>query len=367
MRCFFVCVRKNCWGAVLCWTRSLAEYFFDLVLKQRKSPATGTETVSFEKCNHGPTRFFVCRFRAQYCERRIQPGASRIFFLYAIVILIMKKNYCYLNGKILPVQDAKISVYDIGLLRGYGIYEGITTYNGKPFRLNDHLTRFRSSAKALDLSIPFSDVEIEQAILALLDKNGFDRTNLRMIMTGGDTISGIEYDTSKPTLYILAEKYTPLPSELYTSGASLITHEHQRALPEYKTINYITAVQVQKERKAKGSIEVLFVSNGQVLEAATSNIFIVKDGVVITPKRNMLLGITRKVAIELAQKKYTVIEREVTTAELFSADEVFLTASYKEIVPIVSIDDKKIAGGKVGKVTQVLMRDFQEYTEKGIW
>ncbi len=279
----------------------------------------------------------------------------------------MKTNYCYLNGKILPVQDAMVNVYDIGLLRGYGIYEGITTYKSKPFRLADHLARFRLSAKALDLLIPISDKQIEEVITSLVAKNGFDRTNLRMILTGGNTIAGIEYDANQPTLYILAEEYKSLPSELYTSGASLIAHEHQRALPEYKTINYITAVQVQKKRKAKGAIEVLYVSDGKVLEAATSNIFIVKDGVVITPQKNVLAGITRKVAIVLAQKKYKVIEREVTTEELFSADEVFLTASYKEIVPIVVIDGKKIATGKVGEATQVLMKDFGEYTEKGDW
>ncbi len=279
----------------------------------------------------------------------------------------MKTNYCYLNGKILPVQDAMVSVYDIGLLRGYGIYEGITTYKNKPFRLADHLARFRSSAKELDLAIPSSDEEIEKAVLSLVEKNGFERTNLRVILTGGNTISGIEFDADKPTFYILAEEYKSLPSKLYTSGASLITHEHQRALPEYKTINYITAVQVQKERKAKGAIEVLYVSDGQVLEAATSNIFIIKDGVVITPKNNVLVGITRKVVIEVAQKKYKVIEREVTITDLLYADEVFLTASYKEIVPIVEIDGKRIAQGSVGKVTLVLMKDFQEYTEKGDW
>ena len=176
-------------------------------------------------------------------------------------------------------------------------------------------------------------------------------------------MSGIEYDKAKPTFYILAEEYVSLPAVLYTSGASLITHEHQRFLPEYKTINYITAVQLQKERKEKGAIEILFVSNGLVLEAATSNIFIVKDGVVITPKNNVLMGITRRVTIELAQKIYKVVERDVTTLELFSADEVFITASYKEIVPIVSVDSKVISDGKVGKVTQSLMKLFKEYTE----
>ena len=299
----------------------------------------------------------------------VRPGTQYFIFLFPCYsnLIFMKTNYCYLNGKILPVQDAMVSVYDIGLLRGYGIYEGITTYKNKPFRLADHLARFRSSAKELDLAIPSSDEEIEKAVLSLVEKNGFERTNLRVILTGGNTIAGIEFDADKPTFYILAEEYKSLPSEMYASGASLITHEHQRALPEYKTINYITAVQVQNERKAKGAIEVLYVSNGKVLEAATSNIFIVKDGVVITPKNNVLAGITRNVVIEVAQKKYKVIEREVTITDLLYADEVFLTASYKEIVPIVEIDGKRIAQGSVGKVTLVLMKDFQEYTEKGDW
>ncbi|MBX4210543.1 aminotransferase class IV [Candidatus Parcubacteria bacterium] len=185
----------------------------------------------------------------------------------------MKENYVYLNGEILPVSEATVNVYDIGILRGYGIYEGIKTYNNKPFFLKEHLDRFRSSAKAIHLKIPISDAEIAKAIDDLVVKNGFKETNIRMILTGGNTLNGIEYDYDKPTFYMLAEESTDVPDHFYTDGCKLITFDHQRQYPEYKTTNYITGVNLQNLRKEKGALEILFVHDGKILECATSNFF----------------------------------------------------------------------------------------------
>jgi len=256
-----------------------------------------------------------------------------------------------------------VSVYDIGLLRGYGIYEAMTTHNKKPFMFADHLERFKKSAIFLDLKVPFSDAEIEEAVHDLIRANGFKETNIKFILTGGAALGGIDYDRDFPTFYILAEEFSAIPEKYLTDGATLISHEHQRQYPQYKTTNYITAVMLQKTRKEKNALEVLYTSQGKVLECSTSNFFIVKDGKIITAKENVLLGITRKVVIDLARKAgLNVEERDISVQELRSADEAFLTASFKEVVPVVSIDGALVGSGRVGEKTKKVLDLFQKFT-----
>ena len=262
----------------------------------------------------------------------------------------------------MPVSKAFISVYDIGLLRGYAIYDGITAFGKKVFRLPDHMKRFRNSAKAMSLKVPHTDSEIKKIIETLVKKNGFARTNLRLILTGGQTLFGIDYDYDKPTFFILAEEFSPLPKEFYESGATLVTVEHQRFMPESKTTNYITAVKSQSKRKGAKAVEVLFTSNGEVLECSTSNIAIFKGDKIIAPDKNILGGITLKVVLELAKKKFKIERRTFKLKELLTADEVFITSSYKDIVPIISVDSKKIGNGKIGPKTKILMELFANYT-----
>jgi branched-chain amino acid aminotransferase len=269
-------------------------------------------------------------------------------------------QYCFLNGEIIPVEDAKVSVLDIGLLRGYGIYDGIAGIKGKPFRFPDHWTRFLSGAHILNLNIPITEDGAKKKIEELLEKNhGDKRANIRLILTGGNTIGGIEYDFEKPTFYIVTEEWESLPNEYYEEGAKLITYPHMRELPEYKTINYIRAVNLQNYRKEEKAVEILFVNDGEVLECSTSNVFLVKSGKLITPAENILKGITRKVVLEIASKSgLSIEERIVTEEELKSADEVFITSSFKDIVPIVKIDDFEVGDGKVGQITIDLMKKF---------
>ena len=271
--------------------------------------------------------------------------------------------YCYLNGKIIPVSDATVSIYDIGLLRGYGIYEALTTKNRKPFALSEHLTRFRDSAKFLGIDIKESDNEISEAIKILIEKNGFKETNIKFIITGGLTKNSIEFDRSTPTFYILAEEFIPLPEIVFVEGASLTTYEHLRQFPSYKTINYIQGVLVQNLRKENHAIEILYTSQGNALEAATSNFFIVKNKTLITPVNNILKGITRKKVLEIAKPHFTIEEREMSLDETLRADEAFITSSFKDIVPIVSIDNQKIGGGEVGEITKKLMKVFEDFTK----
>ncbi len=271
----------------------------------------------------------------------------------------------YLNGEIIPLAEAKVGILDLGLLRGFGVYEGITALRGEPFHFHDHWLRFNRSAKTLALRMPVSEEEFLAGLRAIIAHNaGKGRASIRAVLTGGTAIGGIEYAPGTETLFAMAEPAVPLPSELYEHGASLITHEHRRHLPHIKTIDYIEAVTLQPRRKDAGALEILYTHDGHVLECATSNVFLVKEGVLITPKEDVLGGITRKVVLDLARSAgIPVEEREVSSEELLGADEVFITSSFKDIVPIAFIDGRTIAGNAPGALTRRLMQEFTDYTQ----
>lgn len=273
---------------------------------------------------------------------------------------------CYLNGKILPVSEACVNVYDIGLLRGFGIYEALMTHNRKPFMLADHMERFRRSTKRLALKIPVTDAEIESIIGELVERSipGEHEAIIRIILTGGTARDGIEYDYDKPTFYILAEVFKSIADTYFTGGCSLIVYEEQRQFPESKTTNYIQAVVLQEERKKAGALEILYISNGKVLEAATSNFFIVKNAKIITAKSGILAGVTRKVTIDVARPHFEIEERDVSVPEMYDADEAFMTSSFKEVVPVVRVGDKIIGNGRVGDVTKRVMELFHEFVDQ---
>lgn len=271
------------------------------------------------------------------------------------------KNYCFLNGEVLLLEEAKVSVLDIGLMRGYGVYDGLASVNGKVFRFADHWQRFTDGAHALGLNIPITEESCDKKIKEICEKSGLSNTraNIRMILTGGNTVGGIEFDFERPTFYITAEKFESLPKEYYENGAKLLTYPYRREMPEHKTINYITGVKLQDWKKAEGAVEVLYVEGGEVLECATSNVCVVKDKTVITPAENVLRGITLKAVLEIAKEAgYKVEKRIVDESDLKSADEVFITSSFKDIVPIVKIDNFEVGSGKVGEVTRDLMERF---------
>jgi len=273
-------------------------------------------------------------------------------------------QYCFLNGEFVPLSQANVSVEDIGLLRGFGIYEGLITHNRKPFMLAAHLERLRASAGKLSLSVPFSDEEIRDAVRELVERNVPEQHEalVRIILTGGKTIGVIEYDPKTPTFYMLATVFEPLAPDIVENGCSVMLAEYRRELAEVKSINYIKAVLLQKARKEKHALEVVYAIDGRVYEAAGSNVFIVKNGTLITPKEGIVLGITRKVVLDLARDEFPTEERAVSTDELFDADEVFISGSFKEVVPVVAIDEKKVGAGVPGRVTRRIIERFREFT-----
>lgn len=272
------------------------------------------------------------------------------------------KSYCFFNGEVMPLEEARVSISDIGLLRGFGIYDALTVIKGKPLHFHDHYERIAQGAEALGLKVPITEKVAEEKTIEIVLKSGFlDRANVRMILTGGETIGGIEFNPSEPTFYILTENWHSLPPETYKSGVRVITEEFMREWPRVKSTNYIRAVTLQEKKKKEGALEVLYIWDGKVFECATSNVFLVKNGIIITPDTNVLLGVTRKIVLKLSEKDYKIERREVSFQELKSADEVFITASFKDIVPVVKVDDFKIGDGSVGKITRDLMGKFAKY------
>lgn len=270
--------------------------------------------------------------------------------------------FCFLNGAVLPLKDARISVLDLGVLRGFGVYDGLTAFSGEPFRFDDHWERFVAAAAALGLSIPHVKEEIRSAMRTIIAHNApGKRANLRIVLTGGAAEKGIEYVPGRETLFITAEPAAPLPAALYERGGSLMLHEHDRFMPEIKTTHYLTAVSLQKKRAAAGATEIVYTSGGRVLEGATSNIFVVKGDAIATPDADILKGVTRKIVLELAVGTYPAKERAVSIDELLGADEAFITGSFKDIVPIVSVDGRTVGSGAPGPVVRDLMRRFAQY------
>ncbi len=269
----------------------------------------------------------------------------------------------FLNGRYLPLKSAGISPYDLGLLRGYGVFDFMVTANGKPFMLSEHWKRFKNSARELNLNVPLIESEYKKTISKLLKLNKLKHPAIRTILTGGVSSDGIT-PAEKGTFLIMIEKRHLLPEKLYREGAKVITIEHFRDCPEAKTSNYIIAIKNTKKRIKEKAAEIVYTYQGKASEASTSNFFIVKNGVVITPGKNILLGITRNITIKLARRKrYKVIKRDVSEEEICLADEMFLTASNKGIVPVVKVNNKKIGNGRPGKVTNILMEEFRKFVK----
>jgi branched-chain amino acid aminotransferase len=277
-----------------------------------------------------------------------------------------KKRFYFLNKKIVGQEKAKISVRDIGILRGYGIFDFIRTYNGRPFLFEEHLERLFQNIKALEIIPPFNKKELKKIIKKLLAKNGFKESGIRIILTGGKTIDdlGVEYSPHSPTFFILVDPFVPLFEEFYQKGVNLVTYPFQREMPEIKTINYFTAIKALNFCKRKKAFDVLYVSDGFIRESTTSNFFFFRENKLITPQNKILKGTTRNLVIKLAKNLFKVEERDCFLKELKYAQEAFLTSTTKEILPVVKVDGQLIGNGRVGQRTKLLMKLFHDFVKK---
>jgi len=269
--------------------------------------------------------------------------------------------YCYLNGKIIPENKAAISVNDIGILRGYGVFEYIRTYNGKPFLLKEHLDRLEKSAEIIGLKVPVSKKQLKEEITKLKKKNNLKEASIRIVLTGGPTNDGVNH-LSRPTLFILNRKPHDYSKELFGEGAKVITSEYQREFARAKTINHLKTVVMQKECRQKGAAEILFVKGSRVLEGSRSNFFIFRGNQLITQKDDILLGTMRNFILKnLAKGRFVVKERNLKVSELDKATEAFITGTDRKIMPVVKIDNEKVGNGRVGRNTKCLMDLFEKH------
>ncbi|PID52634.1 MAG: hypothetical protein CR972_00985 [Candidatus Moraniibacteriota bacterium] len=273
------------------------------------------------------------------------------------------KKYCYFNGKIIEEKNIHISPHDLGILRGYSVFDFMHTTHNKPFRLNDHWTRLKNSAKELNLKLPINKKEYQEILDTLIKKNTFIDPSIRTVLTAGISEDGLTIP-KQSTFYILIQdkKLFSFPKNLYKKGGKIITTQFARLYPESKTTSYIESMKNQKKRIKKGAHEILYINGTTVLECTMSNIFIIKNGTVITPKDDILHGITRKVVLELlAKNNIPHKERKITQKQLLCANEIFITGSAKHILPIVKIDKEIIEDGKVGTLTKEINTLYLNY------
>ena len=264
-------------------------------------------------------------------------------------------KYCFLNDRFVKEQDAKVDIFDLGFLRGYGVFDFTIAHGVKPLRLKKHLGRLENSAKILNLKLPYSLSKIAEKTLELLEKNKYTISDLRWTLTGGR-----DEFANRATFAILNTEFNEYPAAFYSEGIKLISADFKREIPAAKTLNYQFAFSMHEKMKSFDAFELLYTPENIVLECSTSNIFLVKNGQLITPHEDILFGITRADVIEIAKENgITVAEREVQKSELLSADEVFITASGKCIMPVIAIDDAKIGNAKPGKITKDLIKLYQ--------
>jgi len=273
------------------------------------------------------------------------------------------EKYCYLNGKIVELKDAKISVTDLGILRGYGVFDYLRTYNGQPFLLDEHLDRLENSAQKASLTIPLNRPGIKKIITALIKKNSAKNAGIRIVVTGGESEDGLN-PQFKPTLFVLMQKIVTPPKAIYEKGVKLIKYDYQRELAEAKTTNYLTKLKLRGLKEREGAFEVLYVDDNEILEGATCNFFIFKDDTLITPSKNILLGTRRGVVLKLAKNYFKIEERPLMVAELAESTEAFLTSITRDIVPVVKVDKQRVGNGTVGKNTKFLMKSFKQFVEE---
>lgn len=264
--------------------------------------------------------------------------------------------YYFIENRFVPAYEAALPLSDSLVTRGYGCFEYARTYGGKPFMLERHLKRFTQTLEKMQIDLPQSRDEISTLIHELIEKNGFDESGIKLVATGGD-VSDVVPD-GPGRLLIMVNAYRKFPQKFYDEGLTLISTHHTRAYPDLKTTFYMPGVFAQREAMLNGGDEALYVSpEGFVHECPTSNIFGVKNGVLITPDTEILKGVTRDLTIEIAKQKMEIEERPILLEELYTCDEIFITSTNREIMPVKKID-QVILGER--PITLFLMREFYD-------
>jgi branched-chain amino acid aminotransferase len=280
----------------------------------------------------------------------------------------------YISGKFVPQEDAKISVYDHGLLYGDGVFEGLRSYRGKVFRLREHVVRLYESARAIWLEIPMTQDAMCDAVNEAVRLNKIEDGYVRLVVTRGAGTLGLDPNRcSNPQVIIIADVISLYPKELYEKGLEIVTVSVQRTSPaalspRIKSLNYLNNILAKIEGLQAGCIEALMLNHkGEVAECTGDNVFLVRHGVLYTPPLDagILGGITREAVIEIAREAgIEVRETALTKHDVYIADECFLTGTAAEVVPVVKVDSRTIGTGKPGPITRDLEKRFKKLTQE---
>ena len=282
------------------------------------------------------------------------------------------EQWVYINGEYFPKDQAKISVFNHGFLYGDGIFEGIAAYGGRVFKLEEHLKRLWESAKAIDLEIPLSREELKGRLLETLRKNKLKDAYIRLVVSRGEGDLGLDpRKCPHPDVIIIADKINIYPEEFYKKGLEVVIVSTRRNIPSalnarIKSLNYLNNILAKLEANLQGVPEgIMLNKDGYVAECTADNIFMVKDGHLITPPPwiGILKGITQDTIMDLAREEGIPVEEKIfTPVALYSSEECFLTGTAAEVMPVTKIDGRVIGDGMPGPITKKLMIKFRELT-----
>jgi branched-chain amino acid aminotransferase len=286
----------------------------------------------------------------------------------------VKDSKIYIDGKFYSEPNAKVSVFDHGLLYGDGIFEGIRFYNGRVFRLEQHLERLWDSAHSICLEIPMSIREMSDAVLETIRQNNLRDGYIRLLVTRGKGNLGLNPEQcERPTVIIIATQIALYPASLYKNGLTVVTCATRRTNPgalnpAVKSLNYLNNVMARIEANLAGADEALMLNDaGNVAECTADNVFIIKHGQIFTPPitAGALRGITRAVVFEIASELgIKVIEAEITRHDVFTAEECFLTGTAAEVIPVARADGRAIGNGKPGPISTRIIARFRQLTHE---
>jgi len=318
------------------------------------------------------TNFNTGVFLNRPCERSIRQKKGRSSVLPRCLNRFLMSRQVYVAGKLVPAEQATVSVFDHGLLYGDGIFEGIRVYGGRVFLPREHIDRLYESALAIRLEIPLSHTEMTKAVEDTVRANGITDGYVRLVVTRGSGSLGLDIRrTSNPQVIVIADTISLYPPELYETGMRLVTaatiRNHPGALsPRIKSLNYLNNIMAKIEGTDAGTVEALMLNhNGEVAECTGDNIFIIKRGVLKTPQPDagILEGITRNAVMKLAvEAGIPVQECVMTRHDIFTADECFLTGTAAEVIAVTSLDGRQIGTGKPGPITNDLLERFRRLT-----
>ncbi len=270
----------------------------------------------------------------------------------------------YVDGEFVPSEEAVISLNDMIVLRGYGIFDFLRTYNKRPFYLKGHIDRLERSGKLTGIELPETTERIFEIVMETLKKNDHnEESNVRLVVSGGISPDSVTPQGNGKLIVMVTPKLA-LPDWWYTDGTKIITNPVERYIPGAKSTNYMAAVIALQKSKYEGAIEAIYVDrDNSMLEGTTTNLFTFIGSKLVTPENGILPGITRQVMLDILKDEFDIELRDVKKDEIDSFEEVFITASNKEVVPVIQIDDKVIGDGNVGPRVKRVLELFKKYTD----